>query len=404
MTLNQIMNDSTPHPIIETRLKAEFSIRYSYNIDFTHHLFMADNPLVRKFFMDRFREENQISKVLVMIDQGVTDHFPGLIPEIEAYFRNIQAVELVQHFYIFPGGEKVKNERETHEKMLRAIDLHKIDRHSWVIAIGGGAFLDAVGYAAAISHRGVRHIRIPTTVLSQNDSGIGVKNGINYFHKKNYLGSFTPPNAVWNDARFLQTLSDRDKRAGLAEAVKVALIRDASFFYWLEDHASRLSRFEEESLQSSIIQCARLHLNHIITSGDPFEKGSARPLDFGHWAAHKLEDLTQYDIRHGEAVAVGIVLDTIYSGLMGYIDETSVVRIRNLFDDLGFAPSFKYLNQINSTQLLVGLEEFREHLGGQLTITLLRSVGQGFEVNEIDRLKMEQAIQLLSTNAVKHGN
>lgn len=404
MTLNQKMNNSNPYPIIQTRLKAEFSIRYDYNIDFTHHLFAADNPLISKFFMDNFREGNQISKVLIMIDQGVADHFPGLIPEIEAYFGNIQAVELVQQFYIFPGGERVKNEGEIHEKMLSAIDLHKIDRHSWVIAIGGGAFLDAVGYAAAISHRGVRHIRVPTTVLSQNDSGIGVKNGINYFHKKNYLGSFTPPEAVWNDARFLQTLSARDKRAGLAEAVKVALIRDASFFYWLEDHASRLSHFEEESLQSSIIQCARLHLNHIITSGDPFEKGSARPLDFGHWAAHKLEDLTQYEIRHGEAVAVGIVLDTIYSGLMGYIEEASVNRIRNLFDELGFAPSFHYLHQIDSARLLVGLEEFREHLGGRLTITLLKGIGQGFEVNEIDRIQMEKAIQMLSTNAVNHGN
>lgn len=389
------MDTTNSYITTHTSLKAEFSVPYEYEIHFTNNLFGLENKLIAGYFSNQKLTDVQKPKVVFMIDQGVVDHHPDLTHHIRKYFETLPQVYLIEQFYIFPGGEVIKNDRKSQEEMLRIIDLHKIDRHSYVIAIGGGAILDAVGYAAAISHRGVRHIRIPTTVLSQNDSGIGVKNGINYFGKKNYLGSFTPPEAVWNDLRFLDTLSDRDKRAGLAEAIKVALIKDHTFFNWLEENAQALGAFREEYLQKSIEWCARLHLQHITTNGDPFEKGSARPLDFGHWAAHKLEDLTNYDIRHGEAVAIGIVLDSIYSGLMNFIDRKATIRIRKLFEILGFNPAFEFLNGIDTDQLLAGLEEFREHLGGKLTITLLREIGNGFEVHEIDINQMKKAFQHL---------
>src|SRR5680860_596176 len=252
-------------------LQADLSVPYRYNIHFTKDLFSIENPVIRDYFSHQIFSKDQKSKVLFMIDQGVMDHHPDLSSHIQEYFTGLLTVELIEELYAFPGGEQVKNDRISQEKMVKAIDLHGMDRHSYVIALGGGAVLDAVGYAAAISHRGIRHIRIPTTVLSQNDSGIGVKNGINYFGKKNYLGSFTPPDAVWSDFNFLHTLSDRDKRAGLAEAVKVGLIKDAAFFEWLEQHSNELKNFDEEAMRQSIIDCARLHLQHITTSGDPFE-------------------------------------------------------------------------------------------------------------------------------------
>lgn len=385
-------------------LQAEFTVPYRYEIHFTNHLFAMENPLLRDYFAQQMMLKDQKSKVLFMIDQGVVDHHPDLMDRIEAYFDSITVVEQIKKMYVLPGGEQVKNSRELMTQMLEAIDKHGIDRHSYVIGIGGGAVLDAVGYAAAISHRGVRHIRIPTTVLSQNDSGIGVKNGINYFNKKNYLGSFTPPDAVWNDVDFLSTLSDRDKRSGLAEAVKVALIKDESFFNWLEEHSTALSSFDEDVLQESIITCARLHLKHITTSGDPFERGSARPLDFGHWAAHKLEDLTGYEIRHGEAVAVGIAIDIVYSHLMGYIDKKSMNRVLSLINHLGFNSCFDYLRHFKSELLLGGLEEFREHLGGKLTITLIDGIGHGFEVHEIDTENMKSALQYIAQTTTFHEN
>ncbi len=128
---------------------------------------------------------------------------------------------------VVPGGEHVKNDPALVTRLQQRLVELGIDRHAFVVGIGGGAFLDLIGYVAATTHRGIRHIRVPTTVLAQNDSGVGVKNGVNAFGMKNLLGSFAPPFAVLNDADFLRTLHPRDKIAGIAEAVKVALIRDA---------------------------------------------------------------------------------------------------------------------------------------------------------------------------------
>ena len=226
---------------------------------------------------------------------------------------------------LLPGGEAAKNDTEAVSRVIAAIGAHGLCRHSTVLAVGGGALLDAVGYAAAVAHRGLRLVRAPTTVLAQNDAGIGVKNGINAFGKKNFIGTFQPPAAVINDSRFLATLSLRDWRAGTAEAVKVALVRDRAFFASIEEMAPALAARQALAMQSLVRQCAELHLAHITQGGDPFERGSARPLDFGHWAAHRLEAMSDYRLRHGEAVAVGIALDTLYSTLSDRLDRKSVV-------------------------------------------------------------------------------
>lgn len=382
-------------------LKADFTLRYTYDIYFTKHLFSKDNPLIRNYF-ENWKKKEHTPKILFLIDQGVIDHHPHLVDHILNYFQSVPGVSLVEDIYVLPGGEIVKNNPAHLDTMLKAIDQHGIDRHSIVAAIGGGALLDAAGYAAAISHRGVQHIRIPTTVLSQNDSGIGVKNGVNFFNKKNYLGSFSPPQSVWIDSHFLTTLEERDLRSGISEAIKVALIRDQDFFKWLEDNSDALARFEEKAMEYQIIECARLHLNHITGSGDPFERGSARPLDFGHWAAHKLEDLTDYSIRHGEAVAIGIALDSTYSHLTGLISEEELNRILTLFQNLGFDIYHEALMKDQGAPLFEGLREFREHLGGQLTITLLEGIGRGVEVHEIDQIKMMEALKRLSHHTICH--
>src|SRR5207237_8711978 len=176
----------------------------------------------------------------------------------------------------------------------------------------------------------------PTTTLSQDDSGVGVKNGMNAFGKKNFIGAFAVPFAVINDFEMLNSLNPRDKRAGYIEAVKVALIRDASFFEAIERDSQKLREFDPDAMQQLIMRCAELHVNHIASSGDPFESGSARPLDFGHWSAHKLEQLSEYKLRHGEAVAIGIALDTIYSRLCGWLKPADAERILKLLETLGF--------------------------------------------------------------------
>jgi len=320
---------------------------------------------------------------------------PELIGHIKKYFTQYSSVQLIQNIIIVPGGEVVKNSTQYFEQVVQAVNTYGIDRHSYIAAIGGGAVLDMVGYAATVAHRGVKHIRMPTTVLSQNDSGIGVKNGINYFDKKNFLGTFAPPVAVFNDDTFLTTLSDRDWRSGISEAIKVALIKDREFFEWIEYNMVELGQRDLTVMNLLIWRCAKLHLEH-ISGADPFESGSSRPLDFGHWSAHKLEYLTNFEIRHGEAVAMGIALDTVYSHLSGRLSASDCQRIIQLLQQLGFKITHPLL-QVDGADspILLGLQEFREHLGGELTIMLLNEIGEGEEVHEIDNEILKQAGKLL---------
>lgn len=374
-------------------LHQSFTIKYEYNVFFTSGLFAVENPLLNDFLSAS--KSASIKKILFVVDEGVVNTNPDLINQIKAYFLQNSSAQLINDIIVVPGGEVVKNDTKYFKQVVQAVNTYGIDRHSFIAAIGGGAVLDMVGYAAAVAHRGVKHIRIPTTVLSQNDSGIGVKNGINYFHKKNFLGTFAPPVAVFNDELFLITLTDRDWRSGISEAIKVALIKDREFFEWLEYNAIELGQRDMTVMNLLIWRCAKLHLEH-IAGADPFERGSSRPLDFGHWSAHKLEYLTNFEIRHGEAVAMGIALDTVYSHLSGCLSAGDSQRIIQLLQQLGFEITHPLLQvDGDDSPILLGLQEFREHLGGELTIMLLNEIGEGEEVHEIDTDILKQAGKLL---------
>ncbi len=381
-------------------IQQSFSVKFSYPVHFTANVFSADNHSLA----DVIAADGSSSprKMLFIIDDGVSGSHPKLMEQIKNYASfHKSLIELCGEPMVIPGGEGCKNDQGLLDEIVGAINHFGVDRHSYVVGIGGGAMLDLVGYAAAIAHRGIRHIRIPTTVLSQNDSGVGVKNGINAFEKKNFLGTFTPPVAVINDHTFLTTLDDRDWRSGIAEAVKVSLIKDAGFFHFIKSNAGKLKERDIMVMQELIYRCAKLHLEH-ISGGDPFEMGSSRPLDFGHWASHKLEGLTNYDIRHGEAVAVGICLDTIYSHLTGMLSKEEQDEIISLIRELGFQLYFPELS-VNLDKperpdsLFSGLNEFREHLGGKLTVMLLKKIGKGIEVNEMDFEIIKKSIALLKS-------
>src|SRR6476661_1507391 len=220
-------------------LQQSFSVKFNYKVFFTSSLFDTSNTLFIDNLNDNIAEGSK-KKIFFVVDSGVADAHPSLVQDIKKYFSVHRGIHLIENILITPGGERSKNDERYFNEIIDAINNYGIDRHSFIAAIGGGAVLDLVGYAAAVGHRGIKHIRIPTTVLSQNDSGIGVKNGINFNGKKNFLGTFAPPFAVFNDDQFLPTLSQRQWRAGISEAVKVALIKDKLFFQWLEDHAGSL--------------------------------------------------------------------------------------------------------------------------------------------------------------------
>jgi 3-dehydroquinate synthase len=369
----------------------DIPITFKHRVIFTRDAFAADNSALANVLI-----EGGGRRVLVFIENTVAAVWKTLPDHIHAYFEKLDFD--FRGVRIFAGGEACKADETLVREVWREIDTSHIDRHSYVISIGGGAFLDAVGYAVATAHRGLRLVRFPTTTLSQDDSGVGVKNAINAFGKKNWIGSFSVPFAVINDFKFLGSQDPESSVSGLIEAVKVALVKDGEFFKWIEANVTALSQLDREPFEECIKRSALLHARHIALGGDPFETGSSRPLDFGHWAAHKMEALTNYELSHAEAVAVGLALDTIYSQKIGFLNKENAERIIKVLINLGlktYHPALDWADSKGNRRVLAGLDEFREHLGGELTVLLLADLGKGVDVHEFNTSILEQSIEQL---------
>ena len=369
----------------------DIPVTFKHRIIFTRDAFSKSNAALGEVLA-----EGGGRRVLVFLEEAVSSSWPGLIDEIQCYFG---AGDLdFRGVKTFEGGEDCKADESLVRMVWKAIDQGHIDRHSYVLAIGGGAFLDAVGFATATAHRGVRLVRFPTTTLSQDDSGVGVKSAVNAFGKKNWVGSFSVPFAVINDFRLLESQDPETSLAGLIEAVKVALVKDGSFFEWIEAHTAALAKGQREQVEECVKRSALLHARHIAMGGDAFETGSSRPLDFGHWAAHKMEALTNYQLSHAEAVAVGLALDTVYSRRKGFLDTESASRILGVLAGLGlktYHPALDWTDSMGARRVLGGLDEFREHLGGELTVLLLEGIGKGIDVHEFDLELLNDSIEEL---------
>lgn len=384
----------------DTPLRQRFSTVYAYDIYFTHRAFAGDNETVRTIYR-MMPEVTGPVRTLVCIDEGLLAARPACMDEIVSYCRHSPTlIDLACEPLILPGGEAAKNGFAVPERVIRgALDAH-LCRHSAIWVVGGGAVQDAAGLGVSLFHRGARLFRFPSTVLSQNDSGVGVKNGVNVLGVKNLAGVFSPPWVVVNDLSLLSTLSDRDWCAGIPEAFKVACIRDRDFLHWLISRASELKKRDRSAMERLVPRCAALHADHIVQSGDPFELGSSRPLDFGHWAAHKLETMTGYQLRHGEAVAIGLSIDLLYAGLKGFVTEEEADVVIGALAASGVPVWHEALATKDRTGryvVLDGIEEFREHLGGVLHVTFPGPIGNRLEVTSIDEPLMVQAIDLLGS-------
>lgn len=373
-------------------IKQTFDIKYNYNIFFTKNIFDLNNKiLINELNKDNLSEK----KILILIDKNIIKLNKNLIKNIINYFNlHTSLIKLVCKPITLTGGERIKNHYVLVQYFYKLIEKHKICRQSYLIAIGGGTIQDLAGYIASTAHRGVRLIRIPTTVLSQDDSGVGVKNGINFINKKNFIGCFSTPYSVINDYSFLSSLNFKQIMEGVSEAVKVALIKDKDFFKYIEDNSKNIIR--PNILETLIYKCAKLHAEHISKYGDPFEKTSSRPLDFGHWIAHKLEAISKYKISHGESVGIGIILDATYSYLIKLLKKNTWKRIIICMINLRIKFfSNLILKKEKTYAIFDGLEEFREHLGGKLTITLLKDIGTKIDVHHINKKIYTRAIKII---------
>ena len=375
-------------------IQNSFAVSFSYPVIFTDDALAPANSALREIVGG--------GRFCAFIDSGLAAARPSIGAEVEAYFSGSAAnAAAAGAISIVAGGASVKNDPEILRGILETLANARLDRQSFVLAIGGGSILDAVGLAAALFHRGMRLVRMPTTVLAQADAGVGVKNGVDFLGQKNLLGAFAPPFAVLCDRGIVETLPRAEMLAGLSECVKVGVIRDAEFFASLEDGASALAQCGVDAIARAVEGAARIHLRQITTGGDPFEYGSARPLDFGHWAAHRIEVISQKRVGHGTAVAAGMALDSVYASLAGILQDSDCQRILALLRKLGlptFLPELEAVDSSGGFAVLRGLADFREHLGGELCVTLPTAIGRTIEVNSMDESLIRRAVAILKGN------
>ncbi len=400
----------TPSTSASTPSQANSCIDKSFSVPFRHRVWFCDDlfqgfsagevpSVLRECFADADGDtscEVDPAKVQIWVDDKVADANPQWVSSLQQAIDATGHLSLTRPAQRIAGGEKCKIDESISERILQDINEDALDRRSYIVAVGGGAVLDAVGFAAAIAHRGIRLVRFPSTTLSQGDSGVGVKNAVNSFGKKNWKGTFSVPWAVVNDYALLRMLPDRDFVSGFSEAVKVSLLKSAECFSSICESADAIAVREEAICRGVIEQSAKLHMLHITEGGDPFELLEARPLDFGHWSAHKLEAVSEYSICHGRAVSIGLAIDVLYSVHKTGLDLAAAAQLIECLLRLGL-PVWHQLLESNQTEVLGGLEEFRQHLGGRLTVTMLAGVGQPINVHQIDHEVVKATIEVLGS-------
>ena len=373
------------------KFKQEINLTIQFPVLFRTDIFATP---VGDYWQEVIQSEKPADAIF-FIDENVAKCHPNLIERIQLWNQQFLGLSNGAPIHLVPAGETLKNDFVAtvalSEKMVEA----KLCRHSYVFILGGGAVLDAVGFAASITHRGIRQVRIPTTVLAQDDSAMGVKNGTNFNGVKNLLGTFCAPHAVICDGYFLKTLEQRDWVSGVAEAFKVAIIKDLDFLDFLSDHAEEIPSRQATVMHEIVKRSAKIHLNHIAFGGDPFETGSSRPLDFGHWSAHKLESMSGGKLRHGEAVSIGIALDLFCAETLGLISNQEVIQVVTAMQKATLPIWSDLLEQ--ESELMQGLQEFQEHIGGDLTLTMPNGLGKTIEIHELTAKTVNSALTKLKS-------
>jgi len=308
---------------------------------------------------------------------------------LEQLSQSLQAAGVTVIAIILPDGEAYKNST-TLNTIYDTLLQNRCERSTTLIALGGGVIGDLTGYAAATYLRGVPFIQIPTTLLSQVDSSVGGKTGINHPLGKNMIGAFYQPQLVLADIDTLQTLPAREFSAGMAEVIKYGLIRDAKFFDWLELNMASLMQLDEDTLSYAIFRSCQNKAD--VVAKDEHEQGDRALLNLGHTFGHAIENAMGYGVwLHGEAVAAGSMMAADLSRRMGWLSESEVSRIQNSFvaADLPVtAPKLgveRYLD-------LMGLDKKVEN--GKIRLILQQGIGKSVITSDYDAQKLRETLAL----------
>ncbi len=305
-------------------------------------------------------------KILVVSNNTVAPLYANFLLEL------LRAMGRKVHLFELPDGEAFKD--VTHiQGIYDALIRHDMDRHSCILALGGGVVGDMAGFAAATYQRGIAFVQMPTTLLAQVDSSVGGKTGVNHPLGKNMIGAFKQPASVIIDISFLRSLPDREFCSGLAEVIKYALIRDRDFLVWLEEHMDRMIARDPQILEEAIARSCQ-HKAEVVIN-DELEQGERAFLNFGHTFGHAIETFTGYNTwLHGEAVAAGMYLAASFSSALYGLSKDKVARIKTLLEQarLPIQPP----TQMASEDFLNIMRHDKKVKDGRIRLILLPELGR----------------------------
>lgn len=290
---------------------------------------------------------------------------------------------------ILRDGEEYKT-LDSFKQIIDVLAEKQHHRDTTIIALGGGVVGDIAGFAAASYHRGVPFIQIPSTLLAQVDSSIGGKTGLNHPMGKNLIGAFHPPKAVFIDTETLTTLPDREFRAGLSEIIKVALIKNADFFAWLLENKEALVTRHKEAIAIAIHRACSIKAN--IVAEDEREMGVRALLNFGHTFGHAIENALNYGTwRHGEAVAMGMVMACELSVRVGSLSKQTNEQVIQLLKDIGLPTALPKEIKLKQLETLFGSD--KKILHNKMRFILLKKIGEGLITSEITPTMLRELLQ-----------
>ena len=299
--------------------------------------------------------------------------------EFEEFVQSINKLTTTLNFIDIPGGDQTKNINQLNE-IIEKVLTYGIDRQNVIIAFGGGVIGDIAGFAASILLRGINYIQVPTTLLSQVDSSVGGKTGINSKIGKNLIGSFHQPQAVLADINILKTLPNREFRAGFAEVIKYGLIKDIEFFNWLNQEYDSIFIYDKIKLQKMITKSCEIKAK--IIKNDEKEGGKRALLNLGHTFAHAIESFGNFDGRiiHGEAVSIGICLAFKLSNKLCFCSTDDTKKVINLFQKSKLPTSLNDIKKlsISTSGMIQKFKLDKKNRENELTFILNKRIGESF--------------------------
>ena len=314
----------------------------------------------------------------------------------ETVIRQLEPVCKEVHLFVFEAGEKNKN-LDTVRKLYEFLIQNHYDRNDMLVALGGGVVGDLCGFTAATYLRGIRFIQVPTTLLSQVDSSIGGKTGVDFDAYKNMVGAFHMPQLVYTAAASLLTLTEEQFACGMGEVIKHGLIMDAGYYEWLQEHREEILARDLSICEQMILISCRIKRD--VVEQDPTEQGIRGILNFGHTLGHAIEKLMDFKLLHGQCVALGSIAAAYLSAGRGEITMDEAVQIRTVFEEFGLPVSIKDFG-LAKEAVIAATKNDKKMDSGKIKFILLHRIGEAFIDRTVTDEQMEQSLDLLMGGAL----